>query len=233
MNDKELLSEEQLDFLCEMMSIGAGNAATALTQMLRCQVDVKIPMIHELPALQTPSVIGDPSLPAACVRMSLVGNIEGELFFIVPDEQKATLIDLAERAMLGGDGEKQGRREIENEKSSPIFPFPDSLVLGPDLSVLTEIGNILAGVYLTAIHDFCQLNIYHSVPTIAIDMLQSLLDESIITLSRQVQKIILIENEFILEANRIRTFLLVVPAAQSVRLLIDSIERARMVCCEG
>lgn len=206
MNNQELLSEEQVDFLREMMNIGAGNAAAALNQMLRCEVNVRIPTVHVLPVPKAPSVLGDPSLPVACVRMGMVGDVVGELFFIVPAEQRANLTHLAELAMLGA--AKRG---------------PDL-----DLSVLTEIGNILAGVYLTAIHDFCRLNIYHTAPVIAIDMIQSLLDESIVALSRQVQALILIENEFIVEERRIRTFLLLIPAVESVSTLVDSVEGARM-----
>jgi chemotaxis protein CheC len=192
--------------LCEMMNIGAGNAVTALSQMLRCEVNIKIPTVHILPPPQVPSVMSDPSLPVACVRMSMVGDVVGDLFFIVPAEQRLDLIHLAERAML-----------------PPTKRGPE-----PDLSVLAEMGNILAGVYLTAIHEFCRLSIYHTVPMIAIDMIQSLLDESIVTLSREAQALILVENEFIVEEICIKTFLLVIPAVQSVRTLVDSIEGARM-----
>jgi chemotaxis protein CheC len=210
MNNQELLSAEQVDFLREMMNIGAGNAATALGQMLRCEVNVEIPTVHVLPAPKAPSVLGDPSLPVACVRMGMVGDVVGELFFIVPAGQRADLTHLAERAVGFRISDFGLRSDSEN------------------LSALTEIGNILAGVYLTAIHEFCKLHIYHTVPTIAIDMIQSLLDEAIVALSRQVQALILIENEFIVEERRIRTFLLLIPAVQSVRTLVDSVEGARM-----
>ena len=222
MNDMELLSEEQLDFLCEMMNIGAGNAATAFSQMLQFEVNIEIPAVRVLPSLKTPSILGDPSFPTACVRMGMVGDVAGDLYFIVPDEDKVNLIHFIERAMLGGIG-----------VSPLIRRFSDSAVPDLDLSVLTEMGNILAGVYLTAIRDFCRLNIYHSVPTIAIDMIQSLLDESIVALSHEVEAIILIETKFILGENHIRTFLLLVPAVQSVKVLVDSIEQARMACREG
>ena len=211
MNDIEVLSEEHLDFLREMMNIGAGNAATAFTQMLQCEVEVRIPTVHVLPAPKAFSILGDPSLPVLCVRMGMVGDAMGALFFIVPDEQKKNLTHLVERATPG------------LEKKSPDV----------DLSVLTEVGNIIAGVYLTAIHDFCGLHIYHSVPTLAIDMIQSLLDESFAALSLQVQTIILIENEFIVEENRIRTFLLMIPAAQSVKILVNSIGQAMMAYGAG
>ena len=214
MNDTKLLSEEQLDFLREMMNIGAGNAATAFTQMLQTEVELIIPAVSVLPAPKVPSIFGDPSLPVACVRMRMVGDVTGDLFFIVPDEQKMNLIHLVEQAMPRPD---LCRTTLRRRKGPDL-----------DLSVLAEMGNILAGVYLTAIHDFCQLNIYHSVPTIAIDMVQSLLDESMIVLGSEVQTIILIENEFIVKENRISTFLLLIPTVQSVKILVDSVEQAKM-----
>ena len=222
MNDMELFSQGQLDFLGEMMNIGAGNAATAFSQMLQSEVNIEIPVVHVLPSLKIPSSLSDPSLPIACVRMDMVGDVAGALYFIVPNEDKVNLIHFIERTMLGGIGVSPLTR-----RSS------DSAVPDLDLSVLEEMGNILAGVYLAAIHDFCRLNIYHSVPTIAIDMIQSLLDESIVALSHEFEVVIMVEAKFILKTNRIRTFLLIVPAVQSVTVLVASIEQARIACREG
>ena len=102
--------------------------------------------------------------------------------------------------------------------------------VSPDenLSILAEIGNILVGIYLTAIHDFCKLHIYHTIPTVAVDMVQSLLDESLNVLSMQVQLMIVIENEFLVEKKHIRAFLIMIPSVESVKTLLDSIEQARM-----
>lgn len=221
MNDKErLLSEEQLDFLAEMMNIGAGNAATALTQMLRCPVNLLIPEVHVLPVPEVPPILGDPSLPVVCVRMGMVGDVSGDLFFIVEEKCMKDLIRVAEKATPGTSqswsaGPKN--RELNDLK----------------LSVIEEIGNIVGGVYLTAVHDFCKLNIYHTVPTVAIDMIQALLDQKLVALSRQVQTIILIENEFIVEENHIRTFLMVVPSTESVNKLVNSIGQAKIASREG
>ena len=48
MKDIELLTDKEMDFLREMLNIGAGNAAGAFAQMLNCPVDVKIPEIYFL-----------------------------------------------------------------------------------------------------------------------------------------------------------------------------------------
>ena len=206
MNNIEMLSEEQLDFLREMMNIGAGNAATALSQILGSMVDLVIPKVHILPAPKTVSLFDEPSLLVACVRMGMVGDISGSIFFIVSEAQKAAFIQMIKQAM----------------------PQPETQIQDLDSSVLMEIGNITAGVYLGAIQDFCKLKIFHFVPTLATDMIQSLLDESLATLSREVENIILIENIFITDVGKVRTFLLLVPSASSIVKLVSSIEDARM-----
>ena len=216
MNDtKHLLSPEQVDFLTEMMNIGAGNAATALTQLLRCHVELVVPRVFATTDVQELSVLNSPSAPVVCARMGTVGDASGDLFFIVPEEQKNDLIHLAEQAVT--ESNQSLRAGLTSQESDDLR-----------LSVIAEIGNIVAGVYLTAVHEFCKLNIYHTVPTLATDMVQALLDESLAKLSHQVQHIIVVENEFVVEEKRIRTFLVVIPSAESVDILVDSFEQARM-----
>ena len=41
----EKVSETYLDVLKEIGNIGAGNAMTALSQMLNCKVDMKVPQL--------------------------------------------------------------------------------------------------------------------------------------------------------------------------------------------
>ncbi len=205
MTDRVSFSEDQLDYLGELLNIGAGNAATALTHLLQCPVSMTRPDVEVLPARQVPCVLGDPSLPVACVRMKMVGDLSGSLFFLVPDEQKLHLAEMAESALLG---------PVPN-------PDPDRI-----LATVTEIGNILAGVYLTAIHDFCSLNVCHSVPVLAVDMMQALLDESLAARAGDDQAIILIKNEFLVGTDRAHTFFLIFPSGASVPALVDSMKEA-------
>jgi chemotaxis protein CheC len=200
MDDKnQLLSAEQLDFLKEMMNIGAGNAATALTQTLQCEVNIVVPRVFVTTDVQELSILHDPSLPVVCARMGMVGDADGGLFFIVPEEQKDKLIRLAEQAITGA---SQLRRAGQTGQESEEMK----------LSVIAEIG----------------LNIYHTVPTLAIDMIQALLDESLVRLSHQVQHIIVVENEFLVAQELIKTFLVMIPSMESVKILANSIGQARL-----
>ena len=138
MNDTSLLTAEQIDYISEMMNIGAGNSAEALSQLLQSPVDMKIPKLDILPISKMPTIFTDSSRPFAATAMEMVGDVKGYLFSLVPDEQKYDFIELAKKSSPGS--KDDGPEE--------------------DLSVLMEVSNILAGVFLGAIHDFSKSPIF-------------------------------------------------------------------------
>src|SRR5574342_1155258 len=102
MKSNVLLSDEQMDFVREVMNIGAGNAAVAFSQMLKCMVDVKIPEVYFFPASDLPPFLKDPDRPFAGVSMNMVGDVKGKLFYLVLNEQKERLIEIVQNAAPGG-----------------------------------------------------------------------------------------------------------------------------------
>ena len=104
MKGNDLFTEEQLDYLVEMLNIGAGNASTALSHLLQCEVNMKMPGVEVVPPAQAASTLGDPALPVACLRMKMVGDMTGCLFFIVPDDREG------ETGRTGGTGPAAGPR---------------------------------------------------------------------------------------------------------------------------
>lgn len=209
MTNAAQITDEQMDFLKEMLNIGSGNAVTALSQMLHCDVDIKLPHIHIVTAREAASIIGDPSMPFACVKMGMVGDIRGEIFFIVSELEKEKFVRLVEKTTYG----------VEQKGHA-------------DLSVLEEVGNILAGVYLTAIHDFCRLNIFHTVPALKTDMLQSVLDELLIDMEKQEDRFLVVRHELAVTQKDAAAnitaflFLILIPSAASIGVLLDSIKDA-------
>ena len=205
------LTEEDFGYLEEMMNIGAGNAATALEQILHKKFEMHMPEIHIVPPRKVFSVMDDPLEPVICVKMNMIGDIRGELFFIVPQVTKTCLAESAESSA-----------RIERKKGH-----------SPDTSVIEEIGNILAGVYLTAIHDFCKLNIYHTTPLTAQDMAQAVLDETIARKGVNNRLIIIVINKFtstLPHKQDISSFLIFIPSTDSEKILLDSIKEARKIC---
>jgi len=203
--NEQFLTEEQMDYLTEMMNIGAGNAATALEQLFKCSVDVKVPEVRVVPSTKAVAILDSPSVPYAGVRMDMLGDITGVIFLIMPLEQKKQLMEVI-------------------EKSIPFKIKPGEL----DITVLEEVGNIAAGVYLMALHDFCKLNIVHTVPVLKVDMLQSILDEAVVRESIETQLIIIIKNEFILSKKKVKAAFIIalMPSKEKLNTLLHSIKGA-------
>ena len=56
--DFSKLSSIQIDALKEIGNIGAGNAATALAQIVNAQIDMNVPKVNILPFDGVPEIIG-------------------------------------------------------------------------------------------------------------------------------------------------------------------------------
>ena len=54
----EQVTENYYDVLKEIGNIGAGNAMTALSQMLQCKVDMKVPQVRLLEFSEVGDMIG-------------------------------------------------------------------------------------------------------------------------------------------------------------------------------
>lgn len=77
------LSKEEMDFVTEVASIGAGNAATALSQMLGCDVALSAPKVIYLSHEEVSSVFEDRSLRAIVAKTGFVGDMKGDFFTLL------------------------------------------------------------------------------------------------------------------------------------------------------
>jgi chemotaxis protein CheC len=197
------ITDEQLDFLKELINIGAGNAVTALEQVLQCNVDLLMPKVRILPAPEVASYLtGDPAVPVIGVRMDLIGDVTGALYVILSRDNLEKISVLIKNV---------SHDEMSDEENYA-------------LAAIAEIGNVLAGVYLTAIHDFCSLTIYHSIPLAAIDMVQSILDETLVEVYGTIPDIFLFINEFAIKTQSFKMYMLLIPSPDSFNRLAGSIQ---------
>lgn len=211
MPNAQSLSAKELDYLKEMTNIGSGHAASALSQLLLCRIDIRIPRLYVAAAKDVTAVLNAGGSRVACVQMDLLGDVRGHVFVVIPESEKVPITRIAEKANLGA-----ARKGLI------------------DISVLEEVANIITGAYLTAIHDFCKLNIYHSVPATVTDVLQAAIDETLAEMSRRSGIILVIESEldvlgegeFVSVRGRVRTFHFVFLLSESLGALVDSMRSA-------
>ncbi|MBP2240151.1 chemotaxis protein CheC [Cytobacillus eiseniae] len=157
------ISSLHLDILKEIGNIGAGNAATALSQVLNKKIDMKVPDVRVVSFDEMMDMAGGAENVVAGVFLRIEGEAPGNMFFVLPLEQATSFIQV----MIGDES----------------FSFETTPYNEIGLSALQELGNILSGSYLSALSDFTNLSLYPSVPALSIDMFGAIISYGLIELS--------------------------------------------------
>ena len=79
----ERVTTEYYDVLKELGNIGAGNATTALAQMLQTKVDMKVPQVRLLDFKDVGVVMGGEEQLVAGIYLAVEGDITGSIMFIL------------------------------------------------------------------------------------------------------------------------------------------------------
>jgi CheY-specific phosphatase CheX len=93
MDDLRTLQPIQVDALREVANIGAGHAATALSQMTGATIMISVPRINVARLEDVSPQITSPEEPVAAVLMHMLGDLTGRTLLVFP---RPTAIRLAE-----------------------------------------------------------------------------------------------------------------------------------------
>lgn len=195
------LSTFQLDALKEIGNIGAGNAATALSQMVSRKIDMTVPQISALPFNQVADIVGGPEQLVIGLYLRVEGNAPSNILFILPVQSASSLIDMLMGKPLG------------TTKEFSEF----------DISALKEIGNILAGAYLNALAMFTNFLFSPSVPALAMDMAGAILSTVLIQLGEVGDHALVIETIFFENDQEVKGHFFLLPEPGSLDLIIEAL----------
>lgn len=193
----------QFDVLREIGNIGAGNATTALSQMLSAKVDMKVPKIDLLEFKELGELIGGAENIVVGILLTLHDDIDGMMMFLL---EKAAAKNMV-RLLLGGyAGSDEGEDFSEME-----------------LSAMQEIGNIIAGAYLSSLSTLTNMTITSSVPYMAIDMAGAILSVPAIEFGKVSDKALLIETEFGDIGEQVNGYFILIPTLESYSRILTSL----------
>ena len=164
----------QIDVLREIGNIGAGNAATALAKLLNKRVGMDVPKVKILEFKDVNEILNGADALVVGILLNVAGSITGKIMFILEYNSAHILVNI----LLGKPANESG----------------EFCELG--ISALKEIGNILAGSYLSALSNLTHLNIMTTVPEIAIDMAGAILSVPAIEFGNNGDTVLYIETEF-------------------------------------
>jgi len=207
MVDVRELGDLQLDGLREVANIGAGHAATALSQLTNRRIMVGVPTVRVLRIDEISEMIGTGEEVVAGVAMQMLGDLTGRTVQIFPK-------DTAERVT----GILIGRDDVV---------FPDGF--GElEQSALKEVGNILGGAYLNALSDFLGLLLLTSVPGLAMDATAAVLKAAFLEFQEDRDYVFVVETLFEMDEvdHELHGHFLLVPDEASIDVLLRAIRLA-------
>lgn len=195
------LSTLQLDALREIGNVGAGNSATALSQIIDRKIDMTVPQVSIMPLGDVPDVVGGPDVMVVGVFLRVYGLAPGSILFLLPRESAFYLADML-----------MGRKHGYTHSLSSM-----------DESALMEIGNILAGAYLNALSHFTNLTLLPSIPALAMDMAGAILSVVLIQLGQMGDHALVIETEFTTDADGVKGHFFLIPDPGSLNTILTAI----------
>lgn len=184
-----------------MGSIGAGHAATALSALLQKPVEMKIPSVNFVPFDEIADRAGGSEAVVVAVFLRVEGDAPGNMFFIMNAGSAKRLLSSV----------------------SPNGLSDDSLFSDMEISALSEIGNILAGSYLSSLADLTKLRLSPTVPSLAIDMAGALLADGLIRYGEMGDQALLIETAFFQYGDHVDGNFFLIPDPESYSIIFRAL----------
>lgn len=196
----EQVTETYMDVLKELGNIGAGNAMTALSQMLGCKVDMRVPQIKLLAFNEVGALMGGEEQIFVGVFLGVDGDITGSMMFLVEKNSAKHLIN---KIMMCSASEGDDFTEME-------------------LSAMKEVGNIITGAYLNSLSMMTNLKIIPTPPELTVDMAGAILSVPAIEFGTVGDNILLIQSQFFDEVE-IDGYFILIPDLDSYGKILSSL----------
>src|SRR5260370_8291688 len=101
MEDVRDLKELQIEAVGEVANIGAGHAATALSQLTNRRIMISVPQINIARLEEVPDLLGNPQDVVAAVLMHMLGDLTGRTLLLFPEAVGRRLCDMLLRRPMG------------------------------------------------------------------------------------------------------------------------------------
>ena len=197
------LSARQLDALREVANIGAGHAATALSEMTGQTIMISVPRLVVSAVNEIPNHVQNNEEPVAAVLLRMLGDLTGLTLLVLP---RATALRVAEMMMRKPEGTFTELNAFEQ-------------------SAIKEAGNILSSAYLNALAEFMGMILLPSPPQLEVDLSDAIFTSTYLESSMGTDLVFVIESEFYLKDLNValRGFFFLLPDAASLEQILKAV----------
>lgn len=184
------------DALNELGNIGAGNAATALSQMMQTTIRLSVTTVRLVTIADIAKLIDAQDTALTGVHLHIVGDIKGSMFFLLRSEAVDSLVS----AMMCG---------------MDPSTIPDEM----KQSALQEVGNIITASYINSISQMTNLVIDESVPTVITDTVDNIFKLSNVS----TDKLLFVQSKLRADGAAVEGFFVFVPDQPSFAILMKGL----------
>jgi chemotaxis protein CheC len=195
------IREFQLDVLREVGNIGAGHAATALSRLLEKKIGLAMPTVNILPFEQVAEKVGGVETIVTAVMFRVEGQASGHVYFVL-DEASA--------------------RKLLRRFAGIVQPAEGSFS-ELEWSALAEIGNIIAGSYISSLADFTGLTMKPTVPAALMDMAGAILANGILPFGWSGDQAIWMDAKFFEGSAETHGSLLFIPDPEAFQIIFRAL----------
>jgi len=192
------LDSVEIDTLREIGSIGTGNAATALSQLLGRKIRITLPEVRIMGYNEAIEWIGGPEAITAGVLVRISGQMSGIMLSVQPLE----FVNLVLRSML-------------DEQITSYDQLSDL-----EGSALIEIGNIMISTFINALTGLADIRVELTVPCLTVDMQGAILTVPMAEYGGQSDYLMTIGGNFVSDNREVPCRLLLSPDIRSLNFLL-------------
>jgi len=196
--DAAVSEEVDLGILLELGSIGAGHAATSLSDVLQEPITIDVPKIHYIKPHLIPKFYNLHDTPTTAIYLQLADKYGCDILLTF--------------------------EQTEAKKIAAMMTMASSVEdLDPtmEVSALQELGNILIGSFLTSISDFVGIGLLPTTPQTVNDTFDAILDNFLIKQSLISDNALIFETRFKRNGEDAKSILMIFPTPELKNLLVE------------
>lgn len=197
------LTLTQKDALTELINIGYGRAAAALSELTGYRITLEVPQVsmHEIPEIAR-ILEGMLSNEVASVNQMFSGPISGTAMLLLEEKSALMLSNLlTEARATTASALDAGAREI-----------------------VTEVGNILLNACLGVFGNLLHVHVSFAVPRLHVETVQSVLESVNVESEEKITYGLMIHTQFRLRASDVTGYMVIILGITSLDRMLREIE---------
>jgi chemotaxis protein CheC len=171
-----------------------------MANMLGIRIDMEVPEVQFTPVEKIGSTLGAEDEVIVGVMLGVETDITGSMMFLMDMPSAHRIVN-----------------RLMHRPNDCMEPFTDM-----DLSAIKEVGNIIAGSYLSALSGLTKLTITPTVPFVAIDMAAAILSVPAVQFGMMGDNALLIKTEFDVKLG-INGYFILMPEEESYDKIMNAL----------